>query len=84
VLSWITSNADTFFLDGGIGTSTPASGGSVTVSPATTQTYNGTATNSGGNGTCSGTITVTAATSSMPTNALYGSDVYGNANYGGE
>ena len=52
-LSWTTSRADTLTINQGIGSVTPVSGGSVTVSPTRTTTYTGTVSGSTGTANCS-------------------------------
>jgi hypothetical protein len=60
-LTWTTSNAASFSIDHGIGSVTPLSSGSVSVSPGSNTTYQGTATGPGGTALCSDTIAVTSA-----------------------
>ena len=62
-LSWISSNADSASIDGGIGAVTPNIQGSQGVSPAVTTTYTITADNTYGQSTDSVTVTV----NSLPT-----------------
>ncbi|HVW82614.1 MAG TPA: hypothetical protein VHC68_01585, partial [Candidatus Paceibacterota bacterium] len=59
-LTWTTSGAISFFLDNGIGTSTPTSGGSTTTPPVNSNTtYTGTATAAdGATVTCTATVTI--------------------------
>lgn len=62
VLSWTTQNIPTSAsIDNGVGSVTPAIGGSVTVSPTVTTTYTLTVSNSGGSSTCQVTILVSNA-----------------------
>jgi len=59
-LTWTTQNATSFVIDHGVGSVTPVSGGSTSVSPILTTTYTGTATGTNGQTvTCAATITVT-------------------------
>jgi hypothetical protein len=59
-LQWTTTNANSFSIDNGVGSVSPVSGGSTTVSPTNTTTYTGTATGANGQTvTCQGTVTVT-------------------------
>lgn len=64
-LSWTTTNADSFAVDQGVGTLSPAAAGSESdtpsVTPPATVTYTGTATNSEGSGTCSVQVAVQAS-----------------------
>ena len=63
-LTWTTTNATSFVLDKGIGTSTPTAGGSVSTGPlTTTTTFTGTARNAQGDtATCSATVGVLPST----------------------
>ena len=59
-LSWTTVNAITFFINNGIGTSTPVALGFASTSPLTaTTTFIGTAAGLGGEATCEATVAVT-------------------------
>jgi hypothetical protein len=58
-LSWTTTNTNTFSINQGIGSVTPVTAGTRSVSPTVTTTYTGTATGPGGSVTCAATITVT-------------------------
>ncbi|MBU2220838.1 hypothetical protein KKD81_02790 [Patescibacteria group bacterium] len=59
-LTWTTQNSVSFVIDRGVGSVTPVSGGSRSVSPLLTTTYTGTATGTNGQTvTCAATITVT-------------------------
>ena len=58
-LSWTTSNTTSISIDQGIGTVTPVTSGSRSVSPTATTTYTATVTGPGGSSTCARTITVT-------------------------
>ncbi|GAM99122.1 odd Oz/ten-m homolog 4 [alpha proteobacterium U9-1i] len=58
-LTWATTNATSASIDNGVGGVSPASGGSISVSPASTTTYTLTATGPAGQSTAQATITVT-------------------------
>ena len=61
VLSWTTTNANTFSINQSVGAVSPVASGSISVTPLTTTTYTGTATLVGGStATCSATVTLTA------------------------
>jgi len=60
IIGWTSTNATSGFINNGIGSTTPVSEGSATVTPSTTTTYTGTFTGMGGTTICpSTTITVT-------------------------
>ncbi|TAN32143.1 hypothetical protein EPN28_04910 [Patescibacteria group bacterium] len=59
-ISWTTANASSFSIDHGIGSVTSVASGSLTVEPAFTTYYTGTATGAGGTVTCAVTIEVKA------------------------
>jgi Tol biopolymer transport system component len=59
-LSWTSQNATSASINGGVGSVTPVSGGSVTVSPTTTTTYTLTLTGGGESATYQATVTVTS------------------------
>lgn len=70
-LSWTTTNAALFSVDQGVGNLTPASGGSVAVSPgASSKTYTGTASGAGGSRTCSVTVSVISGVLSCDLNPI--------------
>ncbi len=58
-LSWTTINATSLSISHSVGSVTPVSSGSTSVSPTVTTLYTGVAIGLGGTGTCSATITVT-------------------------
>jgi hypothetical protein len=58
-LTWSSSDVTSGFIDNGVGTTTPVSGGSVTVFPPSSTTYHGTFTGPDGTVQCSVPITVT-------------------------
>ncbi len=58
VLSWTTTNATSFTIDQSVGSVTPVSGGSESVSPTANTLYTGTATGAGGTVTCTAKVKV--------------------------
>lgn len=58
VLSWTTVNGTSFSIDRGIGSVTPVSAGSRSVSPLFTTTYTGTVSGPGGTATCTAVVTL--------------------------
>jgi YD repeat-containing protein len=60
-LTWVSTGASTASIDSGVGIVTPASGGSVNVSPSSTTTYTLTLTGANGMITKQATVTVTPA-----------------------
>ena len=61
VLSWMAVNAFSFSIDQGIGVVPSAAGGTYAVSPPTTTTYTGTASNEEGSATCTAEVAVIPA-----------------------
>lgn len=57
-VSWTSSNVTSGFINNNVGTTTPVSGGSVTMFPSQTTTYTGSFTGPHGSATCSATVTV--------------------------
>ena len=74
-LTWSATNTTSSSINNGVGTVSPASGGSVTVSPTATTTYTLTMTGLGGTNTATATVTIPAPTGSItasPTSILLG------------
>lgn len=61
-LTWTSTNADSCFINQGVGAAAPAAGGSTPVSPGANTTYTITCTGAGGEATAQATVTVTAGT----------------------
>lgn len=79
-LTWTAKNAVSFSIDHGVGTSSPASGGSKNVSPSVTTTYTGTAVGANGKVVhCTTTVTVTPPPPSGPSCSLLASPTSVNA-----
>lgn len=70
LLSWMTSNANSFSINQSIGSVTPVMSGSRAVSPMVTTTYTGTAVGIGGSATCTATVTVTVPPPGAPSCTL--------------
>ena len=80
LLSWTTTNAKSFSIDHLIGSVTPVAAGSQSVSPITTTTYTGTATDDNGVQVhCTATVTVTTPNPSDPSCTLTASPTKVNA-----
>jgi endoglucanase len=60
-LSWLTSNATSITIDGGVGSVTPVAGGSTTVHPTSSVTYNATVANATSNVACQAQVTVASS-----------------------
>ena len=74
-LTWSATNTTTSSINNGVGTVSPAAGGSVNVSPTATTTYTLTMTGLGGTNTATATVTIPAPTgtfSASPTSILLG------------